>query len=175
MTILGTALLVASSCILFGLVEGLEYSLKVSGDPLDLIVLRKGSSNETTGGFETSKADQILTLPGIQRDPSGAPLAAKELLNIANGERANGTRNNLIIRGVQPASRDLRPDFKIVPGRVHCQHDRLAAPPGGPDRGAALLRRQGAVPRRRHLHSRRQRCRERGLGRSQGRREEHRA
>ena len=117
MTILGTALLVASSCILFGLVEGLEYSLKVSGDPLDLIILRKGSSNETTGGFETSKADQILTLPGIQRDPSGAPLAAKELLNIANGERANGTRNNLIIRGVQPASRDLRPDFKIVAGR----------------------------------------------------------
>ena len=49
MTILGTALLVASSCILFGLVEGLEHSLKVSGDPLDLIILRKGSSNETTG------------------------------------------------------------------------------------------------------------------------------
>jgi len=117
MTILGTALLVASSCILFGLVEGLEYSLKVSGDPLDLIILRKGSSNETTGGFESAKADQVLTLPGIQRDPSGAPLAAKELLNIANGERANGTRNNLIIRGVQSASRDLRPDFKIVAGR----------------------------------------------------------
>jgi putative ABC transport system permease protein len=27
MTMLGTALLVSSSCILFGLVEGLEYSL----------------------------------------------------------------------------------------------------------------------------------------------------
>ena len=54
---------------------------------------------------------------GSQRDPSGAPLAAKELLNIANGERANGTRNNIIIRGVQPASRDLRPEFKIVAGR----------------------------------------------------------
>ena len=117
MTILGTALLVASSCILFGLVEGLEYSLKISGDPLDLIILRKGSSNETTGGFESAKADQLLTLPGIQRDPSGAPVAAKELLNIANGERANGTRNNIIIRGVQPASRELRPDFKIVAGR----------------------------------------------------------
>ena len=117
MTIVGTALLVASSCILFGLVEGLEYSLKISGDPLDLIILRKGSSNETTGGFESAKADQILTLPGIERDPTGAPLAAKELLNIANGERANGTRNNLIIRGVQPASRALRPDFKVVAGR----------------------------------------------------------
>src|SRR3974390_1093841 len=116
MTILGTALLVASSCILFGLVEGLEYSLKISGDPLDLIILRKGSSNETTGGFESAKAAQLLPLPGIARDPTGAPLAAKELLNIANGERANGTRNNIIIRGVQPASRDLRPEFRIVAG-----------------------------------------------------------
>ena len=118
MTMLGTALLVASSCILFGLVEGLEYSLKISGDPLDLIIIRKGSSNETTGGFEAAKADEILNLPGIARDDSGAPLAAKELLNIANGERANGTRNNIIIRGVQlNASRQLRPDFKIMAGR----------------------------------------------------------
>jgi putative ABC transport system permease protein len=117
MTMLGTALLVASSCILFGLVEGLEYSLKISGDPLDLIILRKGSSNENTGGFESAKADKILTLPGIQRDKFGAPMAAKELLNIANGERSNGTRSNLIIRGAQAASRELRPDFKIVAGR----------------------------------------------------------
>ncbi len=116
MTVVGTALLVASSCILFGLVEGLEYSLKISGDPLDLIVLRKGSSNETSGGFESDKADKLLTLDGIEHN-SGMPLAAKELLNIANGERANGTRNNIIIRGVQPASRLLRPEFKIVAGR----------------------------------------------------------
>jgi putative ABC transport system permease protein len=117
MTILGTALLVASSCILFGLVEGLEYSLKVSGDPLDLIILRKGSSNENTGGFESAKADEILNLRGIARDESGRPLAAKELLNVAIAERNNGTRNNLIIRGVQAASRKLRPDFKIIAGR----------------------------------------------------------
>jgi putative ABC transport system permease protein len=58
-------------------------------------------------------------LPGIQRDATGAPMAAKEILNIANGERTNGTRNNVIIRGVQlAASRQLRPDFKIVAGRA---------------------------------------------------------
>ncbi len=68
MTVLGTGLVVWSSCILFGLVEGLEYSLSISGDPLDLIVMRKGSSTETTGGFETSKADEILILPGVLRD-----------------------------------------------------------------------------------------------------------
>ncbi len=117
MTVLGTALVVWSSCILFGLVEGLEYSLRVSGEPLDLIVMRKGSSNETTGGFESSKAEEILNLPGIARDEKGQPLAAMELLNIPIAQRRDGTTTNLIIRGVQPASRSLRPDFKVVEGR----------------------------------------------------------
>src|SRR6516225_6529229 len=87
MTVLGTGLVVWSSCILFGLVDGLEHSLDISGDPLDLIVMRKGSSNETTGGFESVKADDLLNLPGIARDEQGRPLAAKELLNIPIAER----------------------------------------------------------------------------------------
>jgi putative ABC transport system permease protein len=117
MTTLGTGLVVWSSCILFGLVEGLEHSLKVSGDPLDLIVMRKGSATETTGGFEASKADELLLLPGIAHDEDNNPIAAKELLNIPIATRKNGTTTNIIVRGVQPASRRLRPDFKIVAGR----------------------------------------------------------
>src|SRR5262249_33116420 len=52
----------------------------------------------------------------IARDERGRPLAAKELLNIPIAERENGTRTNIIVRGVQPASRLLRPDFRIVEG-----------------------------------------------------------
>src|SRR5262249_52549141 len=117
MTTLGTGLVVWSSCILFGLVEGLEHSLKVSGDPLDLIIMRKGSVTETTSGFETSKADEVVVLPGILHDEAGQPVAAKELLNIPIAKRKNGTTTNIIVRGVEPASRVLRPDFKIVAGR----------------------------------------------------------
>ncbi len=117
MTTLGTGLVVWSSCILFGLVEGLEHSLKISGDPLDLIVMRKGSVTETTGGFETSKADDLLVLPGIEKDKDGNPIAAEELLNIPIAQRQNGTTTNIIVRGVQPASRALRPQFKIIAGR----------------------------------------------------------
>ncbi len=117
MTMLGTGLVVWSSCILFGLVDGLEHSLTLSGDPLDVIVMRPGSTNETTGGFESSKADQLLTLPGIARDETGLVLAAEELLNIPIAVRENGTRTNIIVRGVQPASRKLRPAFRIVQGR----------------------------------------------------------
>ncbi len=117
MTMLGTGLVVWSSCLLFGLADGLEHSLSISGDPLDLIVMRPGSTNETTGGFDSIKADQLLTLPGIARDDAGQVLAAEELLNIPIAERGDGTRTNIIVRGVQAASRKLRPRFRIVEGR----------------------------------------------------------
>jgi putative ABC transport system permease protein len=101
----------------FSLVGGLQHSMAVSGDPLDLIVLRKGSTNEVNGGFAKDKADSLLTLSGIAHDESGAPLAAPELLNIPVMERGDGTRTNMIIRGVSTASPRLRPRFTIVQGR----------------------------------------------------------
>src|SRR5260370_1437121 len=62
LTVLATGLVVLSSCALFGLVEGLQHSLRISGDPLDLIVLRKGSTNEPNGGFEADQAHARMTL-----------------------------------------------------------------------------------------------------------------
>ena len=117
MTVLGTGMVVWASCILFGLVEGLQHSLNVSGDPLDLIVLRKGSTNETNGGFEASKADDIANLQGIRRDDAGTAMVSKELVNIPIAIRNDGGRTNIIVRGISGASRSLRPDFKIVAGR----------------------------------------------------------
>jgi putative ABC transport system permease protein len=117
LTIFGTGMVVWSSCILFSLVEGLQHSLSVSGDPLDLIILRKGSSEETTSGYSLETAKDLVTLNGIARDESGMPLAALELLNIPSVSRRDGTRTNIIIRGVSPASPKLRPGFTIVAGR----------------------------------------------------------
>lgn len=116
LTVLATGLVVWSSCILFGWVEGLQHTLNVSGDPLDLIVLRKGSTNETNGGFSERQADDIANLPGIARGADGRPLVAKEFLYVALAERQDGSRANIIVRGVSPASRDLRPKFTIAPG-----------------------------------------------------------
>ena len=117
MTVLGTAAVVACSCTLFGMVEGLRYSQKISGDPLDLIVLRPGADTETTSGFDMTKADEMATLDGISRDENGTLLFAKEQLSIPVVERSNGSRANIIVRGVSPASAKLRPKFTIVEGR----------------------------------------------------------
>jgi putative ABC transport system permease protein len=117
LTVFGTGLIVWSSCLTFGLAEGLRHSQMVSGDPLDLIILRKGSTNETNGGFSSRTADEIATLSGIARDDAGKPLVAKELLDIPLVEGPGGGRTNIILRGVTPASSKLRPAFTIVKGR----------------------------------------------------------
>src|SRR5258708_2584064 len=125
MTVLGTGLIVWSSCGLFSLVEGLEQSMKLSGDPLDLIVLRKGSTSETVSGIALDSSDKIKNLGGIARDEAGQPMASGELLHIPVVERVRGGRANLIIRGVDaspvkgvpPVAEKLRPEFTIVQGR----------------------------------------------------------
>src|SRR3954454_8553023 len=91
LTVFATGLVVWSSCILFGWVEGLQYTLNVSGDPLDLIILRKGSTNETNGGFSERQADDGATLAGIARDQAGKPMLAKEMVYIAISERNEGS------------------------------------------------------------------------------------
>jgi len=117
MTVVGTGAIVWSSCILFGLVEGLQHSLSVSGDPLDVLILRKGSTSETNSGIDRTTAEKIPTLGGIAVDEKGRPLAALELLNIPVVERVDGSRANLIVRGVDDVSGELRPDFKILEGQ----------------------------------------------------------
>lgn len=118
LTILGTAMVVWSSCLTFSLVEGLEHSLNVSGDPLDLIVLRKGSSNETSSGYGDDKAKDMANLQGLARDDSGAPLVSGEIADIPIVEKVDGSRANLIIRGVDAAAPALRPGFRVVEGRM---------------------------------------------------------
>ena len=52
MTVLGTGLVVWASVLTFGLTDGLEHALRISSNDLDLIVLRKGSTEETSSGIE---------------------------------------------------------------------------------------------------------------------------
>jgi hypothetical protein len=47
MTVVATALVVWASVLTFGLTEGLEHALKISGDPLDIVVMRKGSDADS--------------------------------------------------------------------------------------------------------------------------------
>lgn len=118
MTVLGTALVVWASVLSFGLTEGLNHALDVTGDKLDLIVMRKGSQDESSSGIEQQVARQVATLPGIARDTQGQPMCSVEFVTIlTQPRRAGGGTVNLIVRGMEQAGRQLRPGFQLVEGR----------------------------------------------------------
>jgi putative ABC transport system permease protein len=117
MTIFGVGMVVWASIFAFGLYAGLEHALTVSVNPLDVIVLRQGSSSETGSAVTDASAKEIMNLPGIATDADGKPLAAPELVAIAYLPRRGGTGStNVTVRGVSPTSRVLRDTFKIVDG-----------------------------------------------------------
>lgn len=118
MTVVGTGMVVWAMALTFGLTEGLEHALRISGHPLDVIVLRKGATDETGSNITNDMATQIATLPGIDQTADGQPLCSSEFVTILiKPRRNNGGTTNLIVRGADPVARELRPDFKIIKGR----------------------------------------------------------
>ncbi|MGE0755813.1 MAG: ABC transporter permease [Pirellulaceae bacterium] len=118
MTVLATGLVVWATVLTFGLTDGLEHALKISGDKLDLIVLRKGSTEETSSTLEPQVAREVSSLPGIAQGGDGQPLCSTEFVTIlTKPRRHNGGTTNLIVRGLQATGRALRPGFEIVEGR----------------------------------------------------------
>ncbi len=118
MTVVGTGLVVCASVLTIGLVDGLEQALRVSGHPLDLIVVRKGSTDETSSGLEQSVARDVASLAGIAKSESGQLLCSVEHVTIlTKPRRNNGGTTNLIVRGLEDVGRQLRPEFRISQGR----------------------------------------------------------
>jgi putative ABC transport system permease protein len=118
MTILGTALVVWAVVLTFGLADGLDHTLAVSGEPLDLIIMRKGATAETNSIVNEAAAREMAALPGIASDAVGEMLCSPELVVVVNTPRRGDTGSgNMILRGVTPAAQQVRTGFQIVEGR----------------------------------------------------------
>ncbi len=118
MTVMATGLVVWATVLAFGLSEGIEHTLRVSGDPFDVLAMRKGSDTETNSTIEPKTARDIANLTGIARDENNEPMCSDEFVTIlTKPRRNNGGTTNLIVRGLEPVGRKLRPHFAIVEGR----------------------------------------------------------
>ncbi|MFZ0804795.1 MAG: ABC transporter permease [Candidatus Sulfotelmatobacter sp.] len=126
MTALGIALTVTTAIFLMALIAGLDRAFVSSGNPLDVLVLRKGSESELTGGFDASLFPTLKTLPGIAKDTQGEPMASGEWVVVIVLPRKDGTGEvNVTVRGMMPDGLEMRllPDakghenVKLVAGR----------------------------------------------------------
>lgn len=127
MTALGIALTVTTAVFLMALLAGLQKAFVASGDSLNVLVMRKGSTAELSGGFDASLFPVLKTLPGIALDKEGQPLASGEWVVVAVLPRENGTGEvNVSVRGIMPSGVTLRldekgkdgqPKLKLIEGR----------------------------------------------------------
>jgi len=82
-------------------------------------VIRKGSDSEVQSGVERIPASIVTSEPEVAFGSDGRPLAAKELLVLINlPKRGSGKLANVGIRGIQDASLVLRPQVRLVEGRL---------------------------------------------------------
>jgi len=125
MTALGIALTVAVLLAILALVNGLRSTLSVSGDPLHIIVLRKGAESELVSLFTRTQFQDLKFKAGIARGRDGQPLAAMEVVTVlilASVDNPDGA--NLTVRGLPPAGIELRPNIHISAGRWFQQGQR---------------------------------------------------
>ncbi len=118
MTALGIALTVTTAIFIMALLAGLKRAFVTSGDAQNVLVLRKGSEAELSGGFDATNFPVLKNLPGIAKDSHGEPMASGEWVVVIVLPRKDGTGEvNVTVRGMMPDGLELRPKVKLVEGR----------------------------------------------------------
>jgi putative ABC transport system permease protein len=118
MTALGIALTVAVLLAILALVNGLRTMLGSSGDPLQVLVLRKGSESELVSNFTRGQFQDLKFKPGIVRGKDGEPMASLEVvsvINLASVDAPDGM--NVTVRGIDPSGIAMRQGLRISEGR----------------------------------------------------------
>jgi ABC-type antimicrobial peptide transport system permease subunit len=115
----GVIALVVVACTLFlGLISSLRRTLVSSGDPHNLIVMRKGSDNDGSSQLALEAFQAIRYFDGIGRDAEDQPLASPELVVQPFFRTLDGGRENVLVRGVEPIALQVHGEVGISAGRM---------------------------------------------------------
>ena len=111
-------LTVAVFLLVMALARGIDSTLASSGEPLNMIVLREGSTAELNSSITQENFKDLMYLDGVARE-NEQPLAAGENITLIYKARKGMSQgSNITIRGVGPMSFKLRSGFKVVAGRL---------------------------------------------------------
>ncbi len=118
MTALGIGLTVAVLLAILALVGGLKKSLQSSGNPLQVLVLRKGGTSELSSVITPANFQDMKFKSGIARTGSGQPMASLEMVTVIDLESVDAPQGiNVTLRGITPLGIEMRDNIKLVSGR----------------------------------------------------------
>lgn len=119
MTALGIALTVTTAIFIMALLAGLKHAFTTTGDPLNVLVLRKGSQAElSAGGVSRETVQTLRNLNGVAKDSQGNPAVSGEIVLVIVLPRRDGTGEvNVTTRFLTPTGIQMRPEIKLLEGR----------------------------------------------------------
>ncbi len=119
LTAAGMALVVFVFAATLMLAEGLQKTLIETGSYDNVIIIRKSSNSEVQSGVERGQAAVVESQPEVAIGADGRQLLAKELVVLINlPKRDSNKPSNVVIRGISPSSLQLRPQVRLVTGRM---------------------------------------------------------
>lgn len=117
LTAAGMALVVFVFATVLMMTEGIRATLVATGQPDNVVVLRKGANAEITSAIAREQAGIIESLPGIATDAAGQPLVSREPVVLNSLVKRNGKPGNVTLRGTSATGLALRPQVQITEGR----------------------------------------------------------
>jgi putative ABC transport system permease protein len=112
------ALVVVACSLLLGLISSLKRTLVSTGDPMTLVVLRKGSGNDGSSQISLDAFRDVRFFDGIARNREDIPLVSPELVVQPFAHTLEGGRENVLVRGVEPMGLEVHDEVKITQGRM---------------------------------------------------------
>ncbi|HZA55927.1 MAG TPA: ABC transporter permease [Candidatus Udaeobacter sp.] len=118
-TVLGIALVVFVFTAVLMMANGVRQTLKSTGSDDNVTVVRKAAASEIMSIIDRETAGIVTNMPQVARSGDGRPFSSKEVVVIINLPKL-GTEgiSNVTVRGVEEAVFQLRPQVRIVEGRM---------------------------------------------------------
>src|SRR5581483_5363225 len=115
----GMALVVFVFAVVLMLDEGLKRTLVTTGEYDNVVVTRRGSETEIQSIIPRNQAPIVEAHPAVALARDGTPLASREVVVLISlNKRGSDKPSNITIRGVSPNALLLRPQVKILEGRM---------------------------------------------------------
>ena len=117
--VIGIAGVVAVLVSVLAMGAGFKHTLADSGRDDRVIILRGGSDAELNSNLTRTDIATISNAPGLAKDAAGKALLSNELVTVVNVPKLDtGTDANVTMRGVGLKLAEVRPELKIVSGKM---------------------------------------------------------
>ena len=110
------ALVVGIFVVVLSLAQGLSKAFISSGRPDQALVLRPNARFELNSSIERDRMRILKVHPLVKRDGE-TPMASAEVVVVKLFPMADGTDNNVTVRGLERMGITLRPQVRLVQGR----------------------------------------------------------